>query len=357
MSKLSLTGISKSYSSVIALSHVDLHVAEGEFVTLLGASGSGKSTLLKIIAGMTTCSTGSIYIDGKDQTSAPARDRDLGMVFQNYSLMPHMTVFENVAFPLRVRKRSNAEIKAAVSEALETVRLAEFADRKPASLSGGQQQRVAIARAIVYRPSLVLMDEPLGALDKNLREKLQEQIKQLHKNLGITILYVTHDQQEAMSMSDRVVLMNAGAIEQIGTPKELYFKPASAFAAEFLGESNFIEAEVSKTSGNVLTLSNGVQISAPKDATLTPGKSLRVMIRPEQFEIGREAGPENSNRLPAIVRDRTFLGSMTRYSVDYGGPQNITVLATNSKQSGELEIGETIDLSWQSDNMVVFPPG
>lgn len=355
MHKLSLTEVSKSYGPVVALAEVDLQMGEGEFVTLLGPSGSGKSTLLKIIAGMTRSSTGTVVINGRDATDMPARERDLGMVFQNYSLMPHMTVFENVAFPLRVRKRRDAEIRERVKGALDTVQLSDLGDRKPAALSGGQQQRVAIARAIVYNPSLVLMDEPLGALDRKLREQLQGEIKQLHRSLGITILYVTHDQQEAMAMSDRIVLMNNGSIEQLGTPAEMYFKPITLFAADFLGESNFIDAIVSEADTTRLSLAVGEQVTAPNHRRLNPGEKVRMMIRPEQIKIGSTADERYSNRVMAIPKDATFLGGTTRYRFDFGGRQDLLVLDSNVDATRKFKPGQPVELCWQPESAVTFP--
>ena len=236
MAEVAFRDVSKSYDGVVALDGVNLTIASGEFITLLGPSGSGKTTLLNIISGMIAPTSDAVLIDGQDVTRMRPQQRGLGMVFQNYALMPHMTVFDNVAFPLRIRKLSRTEIEREVMAALELVRLAEFSKRKPRELSGGQQQRVSIARCLVYRPKVTLMDEPLEALDKKLREQLQVQIKKIHETLGITILYVTHDQSEALIMSDRICVMDRSRIVQVGTPKELYFRPTTEFVADFLGE-------------------------------------------------------------------------------------------------------------------------
>src|SRR5690606_24648249 len=220
---------------------------EGEFLTLLGPSGSGKSTLLMAIAGLNNPDDGEIWIDGKLATFLPPFQRDIGMVFQNYALFPHMTIFENIAFPLRMRGTEAATIKTKVADVLDKVQLSHVAQRLPRELSGGQQQRIALARCFVYQPSIILMDEPLGALDKKLRDALQLEIKQLHEDLGITVLYVTHDQEEAMVMSDRICLMNNARIEQIGTPDELYHRPKTVYAADFLGESNFMDVVLTES--------------------------------------------------------------------------------------------------------------
>ena len=229
---------------MVALAGADLETREGEFVTLLGPSGSGKTTLLLLVAGLIQPDGGEVWIDGKLSTYMPPHRRDIGIVFQNYALFPHMTLFENIAFPLRMRRVPEAKIREEVRRVLAIVQLSGVEDRLPAQLSGGQQQRIALARCMVYQPSLILMDEPLGALDKKLRQQLQLEIRQLHQRLGITVLYVTHDQEEALAMSDRICLMNEGEIEQVGAPSDLYFRPRSVFAADFLGESNLLDAVV-----------------------------------------------------------------------------------------------------------------
>ncbi|GAA2381608.1 ABC transporter ATP-binding protein [Nonomuraea africana] len=248
-------GISKRYGEAVALDDVSLHVRPGTFMTLLGSSGSGKSTLLNVVAGFTEPTSGTVEVDGTDITKAPPYKRDLGMVFQHYALFPHMTVFENVAFPLRRRRVRGAELTRKVAEALEVVELGALRDRRPAQLSGGQQQRVALARAIVFEPRVLLMDEPLGALDKRLREQLQLEIKRLHRELGITFVFVTHDQEEALTMSDSIALLRDGRIVQVGTPEDLYERPASRYVAEFLGESNLL--------GPLLVRPQKVRLSAP----------------------------------------------------------------------------------------------
>src|SRR3569623_1835847 len=260
-----LRGVSKRYGEVFALSSVDLAVRKGEFVTLLGPSSSGKTTLLNLIAGTSPPSSGRIMIDGRDATALPPSQRGLGMVFQNYALMPHMTVFENIAFPLRVRRMAKAEIAHKVNEVLKLIHLPDIAARKPRELSGGQQQRVALARCIVYNQSLILLDAPLGALDKKLREQMQLEIKRIHAELGITMLNVTHDQDEALTMSDRSVLMNAGRVEQQCGPEELYFKPCSVFAAGFIGDANLFEATVARVDAKTVSL-------ACKEAEAVSGK-------------------------------------------------------------------------------------
>jgi putative spermidine/putrescine transport system ATP-binding protein len=280
---IQLEGVEKRYGAVTALERTDLTVRKGEFLTLLGPSGSGKTTLLNLIAGTAEPTAGRILLGGRDVTKLPTHRRQLGMVFQNYALLPHMTVFENIAFPLRVRKLPETEIRRKVTETLELIRLPDIGTRKPRELSGGQQQRVAIARCLVYKPDLILMDEPLGALDKKLRDQMQFEIKGLHSRLGITTLYVTHDQSEALVMSDRICLMSQGRIEQLGTADELYFKPRSVFAASFLGESNILSATIARDdAGATLSIAGArgrksVSRNGPGDAT--------VMIRPENVAV------------------------------------------------------------------------
>ncbi|MGV2019322.1 ABC transporter ATP-binding protein [Agrobacterium sp. 22-223-1] len=355
--KLSLQGVSKRYGGVTALHPTDLEVKEGEFVTLLGPSGSGKSTLLKIIAGMELPTEGKVVINGRDATDMPVRERDLGMVFQNYALMPHLTVFNNVAFPLKVRKTAADEIRRKVEGALNMVQLEHLKDRKPQALSGGQQQRVSIARAIVYNPSLVLMDEPLGALDKKLREQLQFEIKQLHSRLGITILYVTHDQQEAMSMSDRVALMNGGRIEQIGSPRQLYFAPETVFAADFLGSSNFMEATVTAQTANetMCRLASGEQVLAPRRDGFSEGQKVRLMVRPEHIRLlNHQETAHDRNVLRAVSTGATFFGEVMEIRARVAEGSEVTIKVPNDCSLPEAEKGAPLKLGWNVGQTHLF---
>lgn len=357
MLKLQLTGVSKNYGTLEVLSPTDLQVKQGEFVTLLGPSGSGKTTLLKMIAGITDVTKGSIVIGGKDVTRVPARFRDLAMVFQNYALVPHMTVFENVAFPLKVRKMSSKDIQTKVGAALATVRLDQFARRKPGELSGGQQQRVAIARALVYDPSLVLMDEPLGALDKRLRDQLQEEISRLHKKLGITVVYVTHDQQEAMSMSDRIVLMNNGRIEQVAAPEELYRHPKTEFAAEFLGESNFLPGSMSVDGQKkVIRLAGGEIVMPPRECSVLEGQAQKLMVRPERLGLhtAQTSFAEGLNRVTGTVIERTFLGGVVRHLVELADGTVVRSVTSGEAPTDELMPGQKATMSWRPDDAIAF---
>ena len=354
-----LAGCVKHYGEVIALAHVDLEIARGEFVTLLGPSGSGKTTILNLIAGMAQPTSGRIFIADVDVTDLPVHKRGLGMVFQNYALMPHMSIFENVAFPLRVRKLPNEEVRHKVNEVLELVKLPQVARRKPRELSGGQQQRVALARAMVYNPSLVLMDEPLGALDKKLREQMQLEIKRLHVELGITMLYVTHDQEEALTMSDRIVLLSGGRIEQMGDPDDLYFRPRSVFAADFLGDSNLLDVSIAgaaEADGLRLASAIGVELVARPRIPPPPGMALRAMVRPENVSVLRDAEqPADLNVLGGSVLDSILLGGVVKHYVQVGGAVTLVAQELNRAGRGGVARGATVRLGIRPEDILLLP--
>jgi len=302
--KLVIEGLCKRYGATTALEPSSLSVAEGEFLTLLGPSGSGKTTLLQLICGLVEASEGKVVIDGRDQSAMPVHQRDIGLVFQHYALFPHLTVAENIAFPLKMRGRPSAEVAGRVSAALDMVHLGHLAGRFPRELSGGQQQRVALARCFVYQPSIILMDEPLGALDKKLREHMQIEIKRLHRESGATIVYVTHDQEEALAMSDRICLMNHAKIEQLGTPREIYERPRTAFAADFIGISNIFRGRWEgngslETAHGRFVLPRGAQCETSDPA---------LVIRPENLRLGAQDGNAVNGRVSEIV----YAGSETR---------------------------------------------
>ena len=355
MEMIELRKVSKSYGALTALAEADLSIAKGEFVTVLGPSGSGKTTLLNLIAGMLRPTAGEIFIGGRDATDLPAGKRDLGMVFQNYALMPHMTIFENIAFPLRVRRLPRAEIRRKVHEVLELVQLPDVAERKPRELSGGQQQRVSLARCIVYNPALILMDEPLGALDKKLREQMQLEIKRLHTELGITILYVTHDQEEALTMSDRIVLMNRGRIEQAGPPDELYFRPRSVFAADFLGDSNLLAGRVESIGETVKVALTRSGVSAPApDFALEAGQPVTILVRPENMIV---LGPDDEaceNSLQARVVDAIVLGGVVKYHLALPDGTRIVAQELNQIRRRRLERGRDVILAWRAEDSVLL---
>ncbi len=302
--KLVVEGLCKRYGATTALEPSSLSVAEGEFLTLLGPSGSGKTTLLQLICGLVEVSEGRVVIDGRDQSATPVHQRDIGLVFQHYALFPHLTVAENIAFPLKMRGRPGAEVAKRVSDALAMVHLGHLAGRFPRELSGGQQQRVALARCFVYQPSIILMDEPLGALDKKLREHMQIEIKRLHRESGSTIVYVTHDQEEALAMSDRICLMNHAKIEQLGTPREIYERPRTAFAADFIGISNIFRG---RWDGNGSLETAHGRFALPHGAHCE-SRDAALVIRPENLRLGAQDGNAVNGRVSEIV----YAGSETR---------------------------------------------
>jgi putative spermidine/putrescine transport system ATP-binding protein len=345
--------VEKSYDGrTFAVTRLNMHVAKGEFLTLLGPSGSGKTTTLNMLAGFERPTNGSIMLDGQSVDRRPPYERNIGMVFQNYALFPHMTVEENVAFPLSVRKFSKAEVTSRGDKALDMIQLRKFGDRRPGQLSGGQQQRVALARALVFEPSLVLMDEPLGALDKKLREHMQLEIKQLHSLLGVTIVYVTHDQSEALTMSDRVAVFNNGGIAQIGTPDSLYNRPESPFVASFIGENNTLEGVVDQVSGDVcqVALTGGGHIRATAVEIGAHGTSCQVAIRPECIRIAAASNEEND--FEATVEGRIYLGDHLRLLARLDNGQLLSVKVGPETITTE---GQRIGLGWSHRDCRAFP--
>ncbi|MCO5089486.1 ABC transporter ATP-binding protein [Bosea sp. (in: a-proteobacteria)] len=354
-SAIRLEGVSKSYGSVTALFPTDLTIRSGEFFTLLGPSGSGKTTILNVIAGMTAASGGRILIGERDVTRVPAGERGLGMVFQNYALMPHMSVFENVAFPLRVRRLKEDEIQRQVGEALEIVRLPNMSERKPKQLSGGQQQRVALARSLVYRPSIILMDEPLSALDKKLRDSMQFEIRQIHASLGVTVVYVTHDQGEALAMSNRICLMNGGRIEQLGTPHELYFNPKSVFAADFLGESNILDVTVGQGAAggarlHIRCAGTSVDVGPCR---LAPGTSGKIMIRPESLTLSALDGVAHGE-ISGTVDTVTMIGGVTELRLALPDGSRIALRELTSRKASSLDPGRPVTARFKPDDVVIL---
>ena len=354
--KLAISGLSKRYGSVTALAPIDLEVAEGEFLTLLGPSGSGKTTLLSLIAGLSVPDAGRLHINGRDATFAAPHERDIGMVFQNYALFPHMTVAENIAFPLTMRRVDKATAARRAMEALELVHLPQVAGRYPKELSGGQQQRIALARCLVYKPSIVLMDEPLGALDKKLRDHMQLEIKRIHRDTGATIVYVTHDQEEAMTMSDRICLMNSGTIEQLGTPSDLYFAPKTLFVADFIGESNLLRGRVSEVNGPEVevTLGDGAtRVAAIAHARVASGDAVRVMVRPQNIVLAAHG----TNALRGRVVESMITGSLTKLYVEspFSGDGPIVLSYPTSAATRPHSVGSELAFSWQRGDAVAVP--
>ena len=355
--KLTIRDLRKTYGPVVALEGASLELREGEFLTLLGPSGSGKTTMLMIIAGLTQPDSGEVWIDRRLATYTPSHRRDIGMVFQNYALFPHLTVYENIAFPLRMRKVSEATIEKEVRRVLDLIQLPDVGPRLPRALSGGQQQRIALARCIVYRPSIVLMDEPLGALDKKLRDQMKLEIKHLHTELGITVLYVTHDQEEAMIMSDRVCLMNDARIEQLGTPDELYFRPRTVFAADFLGESNILAATVVGVEGAWATLradaADGVTVRAPAEPGLAAGERVRFMVRPENVAL---LGPGESadNETAAALEEAILVGGVTKHYARLPDGTTLSATSLTGGPLGAVERGAAVRLGWTRERTVIL---
>ena len=330
---------------------LNVDIPKGEFLTMLGPSGSGKTTTLMMLAGFETPTNGEIYLDGDAISSIPPYKRGIGMVFQNYALFPHMTVNENLAFPLEVRKLNKSEIKEKVEKALSMVELQDFGNRMPLQLSGGQQQRVALARALVFEPRLVLMDEPLGALDKKLREQMQYEIKHIHGNIGITVVYVTHDQSEALTMSNRIAVFNDGKIQQISTPDVLYEKPENAFVAQFIGENNQLKGKVKSINGNMCTVTTdkGDEIKSLKVNINTVGDASTVSLRPERVEINStDSNLENS--FNAKVKELIYLGDHIRTRVEVCGNDQFIVKVPNSYKGTDLKEGVSVKLSWRASD-------
>lgn len=320
------SGIEKRFGKVVAVKKMDLEIPEGSLVTLLGPSGCGKTTLLRMLAGLEEPSSGDIYINGKQINNTPIHKRNLGMIFQNYALFPHKTIFENVAFGLKYRKVSKSAIKEKVEKALETVRLPGVGHRMPSMLSGGQQQRIALARAIVIEPDVLLMDEPLSALDENLREDMRREIDNLQQALGVTTIFVTHDQREALSMSDKVVVMKDGFIQQEGSPEEVYNNAINHFVADFLGHSNFINCLVKEKAGDYLrvTLDDDTTCLAAPAGSFSRGHKAEIVIRAQKFKLGYKADhvPDpDMNVFFGKIKDRSYMGGEVSYFIELNNKQ------------------------------------
>ncbi len=359
-SGLRFEGVHKQFGSVTAADGVSLEVAGGEFVTLLGPSGSGKTTLLNMVLGVFAPDSGEIYVDDNPITGVPINKRNIGMVFQSYALFPHMTVQDNIAFPLRMRRMARAEIEKRGADMLNLVRLTGLGQRYARQLSGGQQQRVATARALAASPPLVLMDEPLGALDRKLREEMQLELRALQKRLAITTLYVTHDQGEAISMSDRIGVMNEGRLQQVGSPRELFETPANIFVAGFLGNANLFQARVvSVASGDCrLRSDHGLSLLAdlPNPAPFADNEEVWVMVRPERLQLSRGAAPgDNYNSYPATIREAIYGGTMMKYVVAVNAGHTLEVEMPAHDLASGLDIGAEVDVSWRIPDTRVLP--
>jgi ABC-type Fe3+/spermidine/putrescine transport system ATPase subunit len=341
---IELRNVTKRYGDLVANDHVTLKIRRGELMTLLGPSGCGKTTALRCITGHNIPDEGEVWIDGRNVTNVPTHRRELGMVFQNFALFPHMTVSDNVAFPLMIRRMDKKERTDRVREALRLIRMEAYEKHYPRQVSGGQQQRVGLARALVYRPKVLLLDEPLSNLDAKLREEMRFEIRDLIDRMGITAVYVTHDQAEALALSDRVAVMNAGRIEQVGTPDEIYDYPQSRFVADFIGLSDFIEGRVTTVhteEGTALIEASGLQISVPVEEGMSPGRSVLLFIRPNNVEVLSTSQHRGTNVFSGIVDKMTYLGDRSDYRMVIGDGLDLRV-QTDGKV--RFEVGEAVTL-------------
>ncbi|MFQ6014727.1 MAG: ABC transporter ATP-binding protein [Anaerolineae bacterium] len=336
---IELRNITKRYGDIVANDHINLGIRRGELMTLLGPSGCGKTTALRCITGHNTPDRGRIFIDGQDVTEVPTHKRELGMVFQNFALFPHMTVWENVAFPLMIRNLPKARRQEMVDDALRLIRMEGYKKHYPRQLSGGQQQRVGLARALVYRPKVLLLDEPLSNLDAKLREEMRFEIKDLVTRLDITSMYVTHDQEEALALSDRVAIMNEGRIEQVGTPEEIYEEPKTQFVADFIGLSNFIEGVVSSfdDQGRALVDSEEIRLIMPASEVLERGQDVLVFVRPNEIRLLAHGGEGENNVFEGVVEKLTYLGDKLDYRIRLGEKLDLRVQTDGSQRFAKGE--------------------
>ncbi len=350
--------IQKSYDGqILVVKNLNLDVATGEFLTMLGPSGSGKTTCLMMLAGFEPATHGEIYLKDQPINRVPPHKRGIGMVFQNYALFPHMTVAENLSFPLEVRKMDKSERDQRIKRALDMVQLGAFGDRRPAQLSGGQAQRVAVARALVFDPDLVLMDEPLGALDKNLREQMQYEIKHIHESLGVTVVYVTHDQSEALTMSNRIAVFNDGVIQQLAPPADLYEKPLNAFVANFIGENNRLLGKITEVEGDTcrVDVDGGGSVVANSINIDGVGARTTLSLRPERVSVNPEPG-SLPNMFEAKVEELIYLGDHIRTRVDVCGHDDFVIKIPNSSHHASLAVGDAVKIGWNVEDCRALDP-
>lgn len=351
--EVDISNVTRRFGEVTAVDNVSLSIRRGEFLTLLGPSGCGKTTLLRMIAGFETPDEGRVFLGGRDVTDLPPYRRDVTTVFQQYALFPHLNVFDNVAFGLERRRVPRDEINRRVKNALEMVRLKEMEPRFPAELSGGQQQRVAVARALVLEPKVLLLDEPLAALDLKLRKQMQLELKGLQRRVGISFIYVTHDQEEALTMSDRVVVMNAGRIEQVGRAEEIYERPLSEFVAGFIGQSNIIEGTVESVADGYSIIDLGGAKVRAKSSGAEPGRRVRLMVRPEKIKVSGESG---AGALSGQIESVVYLGESTQLKIEIESGHLITALEQNhvTFEQSHNRVGKTVFVSWEPSSAVIL---
>jgi spermidine/putrescine transport system ATP-binding protein len=352
-----LERVCKSFGEAVAVDDVSIDIARGEFFSMLGPSGCGKTTTLRMIAGFEEPTAGRVHLDGEDVTLVSPRHRNVNMVFQDYALFPHMTVSENVGFGLKLKHVARAEMRSRIGEMLGVVRLEGLGDRRPAELSGGQRQRVALARALVNRPAALLLDEPLGALDLKLRREMQFELKRIQKSTGTTFVYVTHDQEEALTMSDRIAVMDGGRVQQLADPKSLYERPETSFVADFIGTSNALSMIVDRREGDnaILEPSDGVRIVVPAECPV--GESLQVSIRPEKIKIvaghGGSANGPGSSRVEGVAVERVYLGSVSQTVVELPGGDRLVVHELNDDSVSSVDPGDGVTLTWEIRHSLV----
>ncbi|MFQ5796342.1 MAG: ABC transporter ATP-binding protein [Candidatus Bipolaricaulia bacterium] len=350
MAEVELIDVTKRYKEVEAVSHLDLEIEPGEFFSLLGPSGCGKTTTLRLIAGFARPTGGTILIQGKDMTGLPPEKRDIGIVFQNYAIFPHMNVFNNIAFGLRLRKLPKKEIETRVHEMLERVGLVSYEGRYQRELSGGEQQRVALARVLVTQPRILLLDEPLSALDKKLRDEMKFWLKDLQHQLHITTIYVTHDQSEALIMSDRLAVMDRGQVDQVGTPHEIYEHPSTRFVTDFIGESNILAGRVKTVNQQyVEVMVDGSKLKAPAVEGIEPGQDVSLVVRPENVQIGDQGGEDSINRLRGEVTRVTYQGALIRYEVQVG-EHIIIVESPNTVDRQTFREQDSVEIGWHPES-------
>ena len=354
-----LVDVVKKFGEVVAVDHINLEVEDGEFFSLLGPSGCGKTTTLRMIGGFEAPTSGLIELQGQDVTWLPPYKRNVNTVFQNYALFPHLTIYENVAFGLRRKGVKDSEVKGRVKDMLALVELAGFEARRPTQISGGQAQRVALARALINKPAVLLLDEPLGALDLKLRKQMQVELKRIQQEVGITFIYVTHDQEEAMTMSDRIAVMNKGRYEQLGEPEVLYERPTTRFVAGFLGVSNLLSGAVEGNDGTyaAVRLADDTRVRAPR-ALVGDNANVSVGVRPEKIRLhdAKAERPAGHNHMSGVVRDASYLGVSTQYLVEARGGARITVYEQNVERATKAELwspGESVQLTWSPDHTFV----